>query len=180
MPVVPSCGGVDNAPVPAHAMDEDPRHEGWMRLALGEARSAAEAGDVPIGCVVVRLGAPGSADDGATVVAARRNEREATSDPTAHAEVLALRDAAAALGTWRLDDCIAVVTLEPCPMCAGALWAARIGGVVQGAVNTDAGALGTLYHLGQDPRLNHEFPVRNGVLADESAELLREFFAARR
>jgi tRNA(adenine34) deaminase len=146
-----------------------------MALALEQASLAAASGDVPIGCVVVRLDG-----DRAEVVATRHNEREAAADPTAHAEVLALRDAAAALGRWRLDDCVAVVTLEPCPMCAGALWAARIGGVVSGAVNWDAGALGTLYHLGQDPRLNHEFPVRAGVRAEESAELLRAFFADRR
>ena len=158
-----------------HTLPEDPRHREWMDLALEEARAAAAAGDVPIGAVVVRSG-----PDGPTVVAARHNEREASGDPTAHAEVLALRDAAASLGRWRLDDCLMVVTLEPCPMCAGALWAARVGGVVFGAENTDAGALGTLYHLGQDPRLNHEFPVRGRVRADEAGELLRKFFADRR
>jgi tRNA(adenine34) deaminase len=146
-----------------------------MQLALEQARASVAHGDVPIGAVVVR-----HADDGARIVAARHNERELTGDPTAHAEVLALRDAAEALGRWRLDDCTMVVTLEPCPMCAGALWAARIGAVVFGAENTDAGALGTLYHLGQDPRLNHEFPVRAKVLAEESATLLREFFERRR
>jgi tRNA(adenine34) deaminase len=146
-----------------------------MRAALDQARAAAVHGDVPIGALVVHHGA-----DGDAVVSARHNERELTGDPTAHAEVLALRDAAVALGRWRLEDCTLVVTLEPCPMCAGALWAARIGGVVFGAENVDAGALGTLYHLGQDPRLNHEFPVRAKVLGDESAELLRGFFADRR
>lgn len=147
-----------------------------MLLALSQAEAAAAHGDVPIGAVVVHH----DPDGGHHVVAARHNERELTGDPTAHAEVLALRDAAAALGRWRLDDCTMVVTLEPCPMCAGALWAARIAGVVMGAENPDAGALGTLYHLGQDPRLNHEFPVRTRVLADRSAELLRNFFAGRR
>jgi tRNA(adenine34) deaminase len=160
--------------VPA-VLPPDPDHERWMRLALDQARLAAAHGDVPIGALVVQLG---SGDP--TVLAARHNERELTGDPTAHAEVLALRDAAATLGRWRLDDCLMVVTLEPCPMCAGALWASRIGGVVFGAENVDAGALGTLYHLGQDPRLNHEFPVATRVLAEQSAELLREFFAARR
>ncbi|MEI2699764.1 MAG: nucleoside deaminase [Microthrixaceae bacterium] len=150
-------------------------HEEWMRLALASAERAGQLGEVPIGAVVVHHG-----PDGDTVVAARHNERESTADPTAHAEVLALRDASVALGRWRLDDCTLVVTLEPCPMCAGALWAARIGGVVSGAPNTDAGALGTLYHLGQDPRLNHEFPVRTGVLAEQASEVLREFFARRR
>ena len=146
-----------------------------MRAALAQADAAAAQGEVPIGAVVVH-----HADTGDEVVAARHNEREATGDPTAHAEVLALRDAAAHLGRWRLDDCTMVVTLEPCPMCAGALWAARIGAVVFGAENTDAGALGTLYHLGQDPRLNHEFPVRARVLGDEAAQHLQQFFAARR
>jgi tRNA(adenine34) deaminase len=158
----------------AALLEPDPRHEGWMRVALEHARAAADSDDVPIGAVVVQLG------DDPAVVAARHNEREATADPTAHAELLALRDAASALGRWRLDDCLVVVTLEPCPMCAGALWAARVAGVVSGAENPDAGALGSLYHLGQDPRLNHEFPVRAGVLAEESASLLRRFFAERR
>ena len=131
-------------------------------------------------CRSARSWCSGPTTASARIVAARHNERELTGDPTAHAEVLALRDAAAALGRWRLDDCTMVVTLEPCPMCAGALWASRIGAVVFGAENSDAGALGTLYHLGQDPRLNHEFPVRAGVLAEQSAALLREFFAQRR
>ena len=147
-----------------------------MQAALGEAAAAALEGEVPIGAVVVHLTDTG----GPRIVASRHNERERTGDPTAHAEVLALRDAAHHLGRWRLDDCLLVVTLEPCPMCAGAAWAARIGGVVQGAANADAGALGTLYHLGQDPRLNHEFPVRAGVLGDEAADHLRSFFADRR
>ena len=146
-----------------------------MDRALGAARSAAAAGEVPIGALVVR-----DPEGEGEVVAVRHNGREATGDPTAHAEVLALRDAAAALGRWRLDDCLVVVTLEPCPMCAGALWAARVGGVVFGAENSDAGSLGTLYHLGQDPRLNHEFPVRAGVRRDECTDLLVTFFADRR
>ncbi len=146
-----------------------------MRLALDHAQRAADDGEVPIGALVVQIDG-----DDARVVAARGNERESTGDPTAHAEVLALRDAAAALGRWRLDDCVLVVTLEPCPMCAGAMWAARIGGAVSGAVNWDAGSLGTLLHLGTDPRLNHEFPVRTGVLADECATVLRAFFEQRR
>lgn len=156
-------------------LDPDPNHERWMQLALAQARAAGAAGDVPIGAVVVHL-----SEDGPRVVAERHNEREASGDPTAHAEVLALRDAARALGRWRLDDCVMAVTLEPCPMCAGALWASRIAGVVSGAENHDAGALGTLYHFGQDPRLNHEFPVRSKVLDEECAGLLREFFADRR
>jgi len=157
-----------------HSLDPDPRHQEWMGLALQQAAMAADEGEVPIGAVVVQLG------DAPRVVAARHNERESAADPTAHAEVLALRDAAAELGRWRLDDCLMVVTLEPCPMCAGALWAARIAGVVQGAPNPDAGALGSLYHLGADPRLNHEFPVRAGVAAEQGAALLQAFFAGRR
>ena len=154
----------------------DPDHDAWLLAALEQARAAAAHGAVPLGAVVLRHDPDGSTQ----VVAARHNERELTADPTAHAELLALRDAAATLGRWRLDDCTMVVTLEPCPMCAGALWASRIAGVVFGAENMDAGALGSLYHLGQDPRLNHEFPVRAKVRGEESADLLRAFFAERR
>jgi tRNA(Arg) A34 adenosine deaminase TadA len=114
------------------------------------------------------------------VIARAHNRRQLDQDPTAHAELLALRLAAEALGSWRLSGASLYVTLEPCPMCAGASWAARIAGVVQGAANDDAGALGSLYHLGQDPRLNHEFPVRAGVRGEECAGLLRDFFAGRR
>jgi tRNA(adenine34) deaminase len=144
-----------------------------MEMALDEARAAAEHGDVPIGAVVV---------DGTTgaVVARRHNEREAAHDPTAHAEVLALRDAAAARGSWRLDGCALVVTLEPCPMCAGAAIAARLDTVVFGAADPKAGAMGSLYNLAVDPRLNHEAEVRGGVRGEECAELLSSFFAARR
>ena len=144
-----------------------------MDVALEEARAALAHGDVPIGAVVARR------DDG-EVLARRHNERELGNDPTAHAEVLALGDAAAARGTWRLDDCVLVVTLEPCTMCAGAAVSARIGAVVFGADDPKAGALGTLYNLGADPRLNHEFPVVAGVRADECAAMLGEFFAERR
>jgi tRNA(adenine34) deaminase len=144
-----------------------------MGAALDEARRALEHGDVPIGAVVVRLA------DG-EIVARRHNERELSSDPTAHAEVLALRDAASVVGSWRLDDHALVVTLEPCPMCAGAAVAARLGLVAFGAVDPKAGALGSLYHLGADPRLNHEFPIVDGVRADECGALLSEFFASRR
>jgi tRNA(adenine34) deaminase len=152
---------------------ERTRIDALMELALDEARAAVEHGDVPIGAVVMRL-----SDD--TVLALRHNERERLHDPSAHAEILALRDAAAALGTWRLDDCALVVTLEPCPMCAGAALAGRIGLVAFGATDPKAGALGSLYHLGSDPRLNHEFPVVDGVRADECGALLSEFFADRR
>jgi tRNA(adenine34) deaminase len=143
-----------------------------MRLALDEARRALDTGDVPIGAVVV-------AADG-TVLASAHNEREATNDPTAHAEVLALRAASRALGTWRLDGATLVVTLEPCTMCAGAAVLARVGCVVFGAWNDDMGAAGTLWDVLRDRRLNHRPEVRSGVLADEASALLTEFFADRR
>jgi tRNA(adenine34) deaminase len=142
-----------------------------MALALAEARRAAEAGEVPVGAVAVVDG---------QVVAARHNEREASNDPTAHAEMLALRDAAARLGDWRLSEVTVVVTLEPCPMCAGALVAARVGRLVYGAVDPRAGACGTLYNLCVDPRLNHELPVTSGVAAEECSTLLTSFFAGKR
>jgi tRNA(adenine34) deaminase len=142
-----------------------------MRLALAEAAAASAHGDVPIGAVVIHDG---------TVVARRHNEREHRQDPTAHAEVLVLGDAAAALGTWRLDDCTLVVTLEPCVMCAGAAIAARIGRLVYGAPDLKAGAVGSLYNVAADPRLNHNPPVVHGVLAAECAELLTGFFTERR
>jgi tRNA(adenine34) deaminase len=144
-----------------------------MGIALEEARAAIDHGDVPIGAVVANL-------DTGDVVARRHNERELDADPTAHAEILALRDAARSRGTWRLDGYVLVVTLEPCPMCAGAAVAARITEVVFGATDPKAGSLGSLYHLGADSRLNHRFAVRGGVRSDESAALLRSFFAERR
>ena len=142
-----------------------------MALAIEEARAALDHGDVPIGAVVVIDG---------EVVARRHNERELTGDPTAHAEVLALRDAAAAVGSWRLVGATMAVTLEPCPMCAGALVNARVERLVYGARNLDAGATGSLYHLGSDPRLNHEFATIADVRGDECAALLTDFFAERR
>ena len=151
-----------------------------MALALEQARSAIEQEDVPIGAVLVQLGGTSENPGPAKIIAGRHNEREINSDPLAHAEMLVIQDAAQALGRWRLDDCLVVVTLEPCPMCAGALWASRISGVVFGAEDPKAGALGSLYHLGQDPRLNHEFPVRGRVLEAQCAELLVSFFASRR
>jgi tRNA(adenine34) deaminase len=144
-----------------------------MGIALDEARFAVEHGDVPIGAVVARV------DDG-EVLARRHNERELAGDPTAHAEILALRDAARAVGSWRLDRCALVVTLEPCPMCAGAVVAARLDLVAFGAADPKAGALGSLYNLAADPRLNHEASVIDGVRAAECAALLTEFFAERR
>nr|WP_249420573.1 tRNA adenosine(34) deaminase TadA [Rhabdothermincola salaria] len=142
-----------------------------MGLALAEAQRSLAHGDVPVGALVVVDGA---------VVAARHNERELLGDPTAHAEVLALRDAAEALGRWRLSDATLVVTLEPCAMCAGALVNARIGRLVFGARDLKAGACGSLYHLGSDPRLNHEFATTIDVRAAECAALLTAFFAERR
>ena len=142
-----------------------------MELALAEARQAAERGEVPIGAVVAING---------EVVAARHNERESTNDPTAHAEILALRDAAATQGSSRLDGAVLVTTLEPCPMCAGAAVMARVAKVVFAAEDPKAGACGTLYNLGADPRLNHNFDVVAGVGREESASLLQEFFAERR
>lgn len=148
-----------------------PTDESLMGIAIEEARLAVAHGDVPVGAVVVING---------EIVARRHNEREATNDPTAHAELLAVRDAAVALGSWRLTDATVVVTLEPCPMCAGALQQARIGRLVFGAADMKAGACGSLYSLGSDPRLNHEFASTHGVRADECAQLLTDFFAARR
>lgn len=143
-----------------------------MGLALAEAVAAPGHDDVPVGAVVV-------AADG-TVVASRHNERELTNDPTAHAEILALRDAAARLGSWRLDGVTLYVTLEPCPMCAGALVAARIARVVFGTPDPKAGATGSLYNLCADPRLNHEVAVVHGVRAAEASALLTGFFSGRR
>jgi tRNA(adenine34) deaminase len=151
-----------------------PAHlDSLMDRAIAEARAAIDHDDVPVGAVVARTA------DG-EVLAQRHNERERTGDPTAHAEVLALRDAAAALGSWRLTGCALVVTLEPCPMCAGAAVAAQLDLVAFGAADPKAGALGSLYQLGADPRLNHEFEVVDGIRAEESSALLRSFFATRR
>jgi tRNA(adenine34) deaminase len=145
--------------------------EPWMREALDAARAALSHGDVPVGAVVVRDGA---------VIAARHNERELTGDPTAHAEVLALRDASAAIGHWRLDDCTLVVTLEPCAMCAGAMVNARLGRLVYGATDPKAGAAGSCFDLVDSALLNHRVPRVTGVLAEECGELLRAFFRVRR
>lgn len=145
----------------------------WMEAALVEARAALAHDDVPVGAVVVHR--PSGA-----VVARAHNERERTGDPTAHAELLALREAARAGGTWRLDEHALVATLEPCPMCAGAVWAARVGLLVYGAADAKAGAAGSLYNLAADPRLNHNTEVVPGVRAEECAALLTEFFAGKR
>lgn len=145
--------------------------ERMMGLALDEARRAAEWGDVPIGAVVAR---------GEEILARTANERERTADPTAHAEVLALRGAAAALGSWRLTGCTLYVTLEPCAMCAGAIVLARVDRLVYGAADPKAGFAGSLGDLVRDPRLNHLVEVESGVLADQSGAILREFFGGRR
>ena len=147
-------------------------HAAWMALALQAARRTGETADVPIGAVVV-------GPDG-TVLGTGWNEREATGDPTAHAEVLAIRRAAAALGAWRLEGCTLVVTLEPCPMCAGASVLARIPRVVFGAWDEKAGAAGSVFDVLRERRLNHWTEVFPGVLEDECAALLKEFFALRR
>jgi len=143
-----------------------------MERALDEARAALAHDDVPVGALVL--------DPGGIIVAARHNERELTSDPTAHAEILALKDAAEKAGTWRLDDHTLVVTLEPCVMCAGAAQQARIGRVVFGAMDMKAGALGSMYNVGADARFPHEFDVTMRVREQKCAALLTDFFASRR
>jgi tRNA(adenine34) deaminase len=146
-------------------------HEHWMRLAIAEARRALDHDDVPIGAVVVRDG---------EVIGAGRNERELRQDPTAHAEAIALREAAAAVGSWRVLDSTLYVTLEPCAMCAGAIVLARVPRVVYGCTDPKAGAAGSVLDVLAEPRLNHRPEVTGGVLARESAALLTDFFAARR
>ncbi len=142
-----------------------------MAMALEEASAAASAGEVPVGAVVIRAG---------RVIASAGNRREALRDPTAHAEIAALQEAARVLGQWRLAGCTVVVTLEPCPMCAGALLGARVDRLVFGAADPVAGACGSLYNLLADPRLNHEVEVVGGVRGAESSALLKEFFGSRR
>ena len=152
---------------PAGRLDDDTA----MGMALAEAEMADTHDDVPVGAVTLIDG---------RVIAARHNERELRGDPTAHAELLVLADTAAALGRWRLTDVTLVVTLEPCPMCAGGLVAARVGRVVFGAADPKAGACGSLYNLCADPRLNHEVAVTAGVRADQASALLTGFFGRRR
>jgi tRNA(adenine34) deaminase len=146
-------------------------HTPFMDAALAEARAALVHDDVPIGCVIVHDGA---------ILARGHNRREVDRDPTAHAEILAIRDAAAALGSWRLDGCTLYVTLEPCTMCAGALVLARLPRLVFGADDPKAGAVGALYDIPRDPRLNHQVEVVRGVGADACGDLLRAFFRDRR
>jgi tRNA(adenine34) deaminase len=149
----------------------DERDLQLMRLALAEAKRAAAGGDVPVGAVVAR---------GEEVLARAGNARERDGDPTAHAETLALRGAAHALGTWRLEGCTAYVTLEPCAMCAGALVLARVERLVFGPADPKAGFVGSLGDLVRDPRLNHRIEVESGVLEAEASALLRDFFRERR
>jgi tRNA(adenine34) deaminase len=145
--------------------------EALIRLALDEARSSVDAGDVPVGAVISRDG---------DVIAAAGNARERLGDPTAHAEMLVLRDAARRMGSWRLEGCTLAVTLEPCAMCAGAIVLARVDRVVFGAADPKAGFAGSLGDLLRDPRLNHRVELTSGVLADECGETLRDFFRSRR
>jgi len=142
-----------------------------MAIALELAARAAKAGESPVGALVVK---------GEQVLGRGANARVSTGDPTAHAEIVALREAARALGSWRLDGTTLYVTLEPCPMCAGAIVMARVGKLVFGAPDPKAGSCGSLYNLCADPRLNHELPVVRGVLGRQAADLLSEFFAAKR
>ena len=148
-----------------------PKDEHFMRLALREAERALDHGDVPIGCVIARAG---------EVVAAAPNERELRQDPTAHCEILALREAARSAGSWRLTADVLYVTLEPCAMCAGAIVLARVPRVGFGALDEKAGAAGSVLDVLREPRLNHRPEVAGGLLAEESAALLRAFFATRR
>jgi tRNA(adenine34) deaminase len=148
-----------------------PRDEYYMRLAVREAERALEHDDVPIGCVIVRE---------AEVIASARNERELRGDPTAHAELLAIREAAAHIGGWRLLGTVLYVTLEPCAMCAGAIVLARVPRVVYGAADPKAGAAGSVLDVLAEPQLNHRPDVAGGLLADEGADLLRKFFGFRR
>ena len=145
-----------------------PEDESFMRLAIEEAARAEAEGEVPVGCVIVH---------GGRVIARGHNLREQTQDPTTHAEVLAVREAARALGTWRLTGCEVYVTLEPCPMCAGALVNARVDRVIFATEDPKAGATVTLYNIGADPRLNHRFAQTSGVLQPEAAQQLKAFFA---
>jgi tRNA(adenine34) deaminase len=150
---------------------DPPLDERFMRLALHLAKKAGDAGEVPVGAIVVKDG---------EVIGQGGNCREASGDPTAHAELVALREAAKALGSWRLVGATVYATLEPCPMCAGGLVAARISRLVFAAPDREAGACGSLYNLCADPRLNHELAVERGVLGEEAGDLLAEWFSAKR
>jgi tRNA(adenine34) deaminase len=141
----------------------------WMRLALEEAEAAAAKGEVPVGCVIV--------DASGRAIARGHNARETLADPTAHAEMIAVKEAAARTLSWRLDGATAYVTLEPCAMCAGALVHARVARVVYGCADPKGGAIDTMFGIGRDPRLNHRFEVVSGVLGDECSSALTRFFA---
>jgi tRNA(adenine34) deaminase len=147
------------------------RDEDYMRLAIAEAEAALECDEVPVGAVIVRRG---------RVIAAAHNQRETLADPTAHAEMIAITQAAQAVGDWRLEDCALYVTLEPCPMCAGAVVQARLPRVVYGADDPKAGACRSLYQIVSDPRLNHQAQLVRGILEPQCAAMLREFFARKR
>jgi tRNA(adenine34) deaminase len=148
-----------------------PRDEYFMRLALREAERALEHDDVPVGAVIVHDG---------EVIGTAHNERELRNDPTAHAEMIALREAARSLASWRILDAVLYVTLEPCAMCAGAIVLARLPRVIYGATDPKAGAAGSILDILDEPRLNHHPTVAGGLLAEERADLLRDFFATRR
>ncbi len=154
-----------------NASSEAASHQGFMRLALQEAEAALRENEVPVGAVIVQRG---------RVVAAAHNQREGLRDPTAHAEMIAITQAAAALGSWRLEGCTLYVTLEPCPMCAGAILQARIPLVVYGAADPKAGAVCSLFRLLDDPRLNHRCQIVPGVLAEACAQMLTRFFQQQR
>jgi tRNA(adenine34) deaminase len=156
---------------PENAEDDPDAYLQYMQLALTEAHQAMEAGEVPVGAVIVR---------GSQVIAAAHNQRAALADPTAHAEMIAITQAAGAVGDWRLSGCTLFVTLEPCPMCAGAILQARIPKVVFGALDPKAGAVTSLYQLLEDRRLNHTVSVTGGVLTEECGNILTTFFAAQR
>jgi tRNA(adenine34) deaminase len=155
----------------AQGLSGEPAHHRWMRLALEEAKQAAAEDEVPVGAIVVAAG---------RVIASAHNQREQLADPTAHAEMIALTQAAAALGSWRLEGCTLYVTLEPCPMCAGAILQARVPVVVWGAPDPKAGAVESLYRLFEDPRLNHRVDHTGRVLADECGQILSAFFRGKR
>lgn len=164
----PFAGGVD-------LLLSDPRHPlhvFHMQMALEEAEMARDADEVPVGAVIVH---PAKG-----VIARARNQREELQDPTAHAEMIAITQAAAALGTWRLEECLLYVTLEPCPMCAGGIVQARLPWVIYGATDAKAGACHSLYSITSDPRLNHRCQVIAGVLADRCGGILTDFFASKR
>jgi tRNA(adenine34) deaminase len=163
---------MDTEPPIASAM-----HDAFMQMALREAQAAFDEDEAPIGAVIVRANPAGGAGQ---VIAAAHNQRERLRDPTAHAEMIAITQAAETVGNWRLDGCTMYVTLEPCPMCAGAIVLARLPRVVYGAADPKAGAVKTLYQLLNDPRLNHRADVIPGVLADQCGDILSRFFRQKR